>query len=189
MKSLLRGVLCPHPTKYMSDMKKKIILVTGGQRSGKSEFSEKLALENSETPVYLATAHVIDDEFRERVRIHQQRRGSNWSTIEEEINLSSHDMTGKTVLIDCVTMWVTNVFFNNGEDVSVSLNILKDEFDRFTSHDAVYIFVSNEIGSGGVSPNAMTRKFTDIQGWFNQHIAAHADEVYLTVAGIPLKIK
>lgn len=189
MKNQLPQAHCIPTMKYMSDMKKKIILVTGGQRSGKSEFSEKLALENSETPVYLATAKVIDDEFRERVRIHQQRRGSNWSTIEEEINLSRHDITGKTVLIDCVTMWVTNVFFNNGEDVSASLNILKDEFDRFTSHDAVYIFVSNEIGSGGVSPNAMTRKFTDIQGWFNQHIAACADEVYLTVAGIPLKIK
>lgn len=170
-------------------MDKKIILVTGGQRSGKSEFSERLALENSDNPVYLATAHVIDDEFRERVRIHQQRRGSNWSTIEEEIRLSRHDMTGRTVLIDCVTMWITNVFFSNSENAAASLEFLKEEFDRFTSRDAVYIFVSNEIGSGGVAPNVLTRKFTDIQGWFNQHIASRADEVYLTVAGIPLKIK
>lgn len=169
---------------------KKIILVTGGQRSGKSEFSEKLALEHSDTPVYLATARVADDEFRERVRKHKARRGPNWSTIEEEIFLSRHDLSQKTVLIDCVTMWVTNVFFASGEDVMASLEKLKSEFDRFTDHhDAVYIFVSNEIGSGGVSPNAMTRRFTDLQGWFNQYIAAHADEVYLTVSGIPLKIK
>ncbi len=170
-------------------MNKKIILVTGGQRSGKSELSEKLALENSDTPVYVATAHVADDEFRERVRIHQNRRGCNWTTIEEEIELSRHNLSGKTAVIDCVTMWVTNVFFKNGEDVKVSLDILKKEFDRFTSNKAVYIFVSNEIGSGGVAPNALTRKFTDLQGWFNQYIASRADEVYLTVSGIPLKIK
>ncbi len=168
---------------------RKIILVTGGQRSGKSQFSESLALQHSDTPIYLATARVMDDEFRRRVNIHQERRGPNWSTIEEEIRLSDHNLSGKTVLIDCVTMWVTNVFFNNGEDAESTLKILKDEFDRFTSNEAVYIFVSNEIGSGGVAPNALTRKFTDIQGWFNQFIASKSDEVYLTVAGIPIKIK
>lgn len=171
----------------MSD--RKIILVTGGQRSGKSEFSESLALAHSPTPIYLATAHVIDDEFRERVRIHQQRRGPAWLTIEEETDLGNHDLTGETVLIDCVTMWVTNVFFKYQEDVQNSLQKLKEEFLKFVSHDATYIFVTNEIGSGGVSPNAMTRKFTDVQGWFNQFIASNADEVYLTISGIPVKIK
>ena len=170
-------------------MDKKIILVTGGQRSGKSAFSEQLALKYSDNPVYVATAHVIDDEFRERVRIHQARRGPNWSTIEEEIELGKHDMTGKAALIDCVTMWITNVFFNNGENVRKSLDILESEFDKFTSRHGVFIFVSNEIGSGVIASDAMTRKFTDLQGWFNQYIAANADEVYLTVAGIPMKIK
>lgn len=168
---------------------KKIVLVTGGQRSGKSEFAESLALQHSGNPVYLATAHVMDDEFRERVRIHQQRRGSCWTTIEEEIELGNHDLTGRTVLIDCVTMWVTNVFFKYGEDEHESLSRLKDEFLKFTSRNATYIFVSNEIGSGGVSPDAMTRRFTDIQGRFNQFIASVADDVYLTVSGIPVKIK
>ncbi len=168
---------------------KKIILVTGGQRSGKSEFSESLALKYSDKPVYLATAHVIDDEFRERVRIHRQRRGSNWTTVEEETDLGKLNLSGKTVLIDCVTMWVTNVFFKYNENVKESLTKLKEEFQKFTSHEATYIFVSNEIGSGGVSPNAMTRRFTDVQGWFNQFIASHADEVFLTVSGIPVKIK
>ncbi len=170
-------------------MAKKIILVTGGQRSGKSAFSEKKALEYSDAPLYVATAHVIDDEFRERVRIHQARRGPNWSTIEEEIELGKHDITGKTALIDCVTMWITNVFFNNGENVRKSLEILKSEFDKFTSRNGVFIFVSNEIGSGVIASDPMTRKFADLQGWFNQYIAANADEVYLTVAGIPMKIK
>lgn len=170
-------------------MAKKIILVTGGQRSGKSELSEKLALRESSTPVYVATAKVMDDEFRERVRLHQQRRGPQWSSIEEQIYLSRHDMTGKVALVDCVTMWATNVFFTNGENVSKSLEILKSEFTKFTSSEGVYIFVSNEIGSGVVGADQITRKFTDLQGWFNQFIASKADEVYLTVAGIPLRIK
>lgn len=168
---------------------KKIILITGGQRSGKSAFSEKLALELSGSPVYLATANVIDDEFRERVRIHQERRGPQWSTIEEQIHLSRHDMTGRTVLVDCVTMWLTNVFFSNGEDVKRSLDLLKKEFTEFTSRDGNFIFVSNEIGMGVIGGTALERKFADAQGWFNQFIASNATDVYLTVAGIPIKIK
>lgn len=167
----------------------KIILITGGQRSGKSALSEKIALEYSDSPVYLATAAVRDDEFRERVRIHQQRRGPQWSTVEEQIHLSRHDLSGCVVVIDCVTMWITNVFFNEEEDVTRSLSFLKEEFNRFTANDATYIFVSNEIGSGGIGGNPMIRKFADLQGWFNQYVAAAASEVYLTVAGIPVKIK
>lgn len=170
-------------------MQRKIILITGGQRSGKSAFSESLALRHSANPVYLATAHVIDDEFRERVRIHQQRRGPEWDTVEEEIHLGRHDMTGRTVLVDCVTMWITNVFFSNGEDAAATLDTLKDEFRRFTARDGVFIFVSNEIGSGIIGPDPTTRRFADVQGWFNQFIASEADEVYLTVSGIPVKIK
>lgn len=166
-----------------------VILITGGQRSGKSAFSESLALELSPNPVYLATARVIDDEFRQRVAIHRQRRGPQWSVVEEESELSRHDLSGKTVVIDCVTMWITNVFFSHGEDVETTLSFLKNEFLKFTAHDANYIFVSNEIGLGGIGATPMQRKFTDVQGWFNQFIASHADRVYLTVAGIPMKIK
>lgn len=169
---------------------KKIILITGGQRSGKSELSERIALQESpEQPVYLATARVLDDEFRERVNIHQQRRGPQWTNIEEPVRLSDHSMSGRVILVDCVTMWATNVFFDNGEDVKSSLEILKAEFDKFTEPAGVYIFVSNEIGSGVVGGDPLTRKFTDLQGWLNQYIASRATEVYLTVAGIPVKIK
>lgn len=166
-----------------------LTLITGGQRSGKSAFSESLALQLSDHPVYLATAHVIDDEFRERVRIHRSRRGEQWSTIEEELHLGNHEFSGKTVLIDCVTMWITNAFFSFNEDVEKTLSFLKKEFDRLTSQNANFIFVSNEIGSGGIGGTPMQRKFTDVQGWMNQYIASHADAVYLTVAGIPVKIK
>ena len=168
---------------------RKIILITGGQRSGKSKKAEELALSLSPTPVYMATAHVWDDEFRERVRRHQERRGPQWTNIEEEMLLSRHDMTGRVVVVDCVTLWLTNFFFANSSDVDVSLRLAKEEFDAFTKADATYIFVTNEIGLGGISADALQRKFTDLQGWMNQYIADKADEVILMVSGIEVKIK
>lgn len=168
---------------------KRIILITGGQRSGKSSKAEELALSLSANPVYLATAHIWDDEFRERVRKHQVRRGPQWTNIEEEIHLSHHDLSGRVVVIDCVTLWLTNFFFQLDSKVDKSLEAAKAEFDAFTQHDATYIFVTNEIGSGGTSENAIQRKFTDLQGWMNQYIASKADEVILMVSGIAVKVK
>ena len=169
-------------------MEKKIILITGGQRSGKSTKAEELALSLAERPVYLATAHIWDDEFALRVKKHQERRGPQWTNIEEEKQLSRHDLTGRVVVIDCVTLWLTNFFFENS-DAEQTLETAKAEFDRFTAHDATYIFVTNEIGLGGVSDNVLQRRFTDLEGWMNQYIAARADEVILMVSGIPVKIK
>ena len=166
----------------------KVILITGGQRSGKSRYAEQLALSLTDNPVYLATAHIWDDEFRERVRIHQERRGPQWTNIEEERHLSRHDLTGRVVVIDCVTLWLTNYFFETS-DVSQTLETVKAEFNRFTSQDATFIFVTNEIGSGGVSGNAVQRRFTDLEGWMNQYIASRADKVVLMVSGIAVKIK
>ena len=166
----------------------KVILITGGQRSGKSRYAEQLALSLTDNPVYLATAHIWDDEFRERVRIHQERRGPQWTNIEEERQLSRHDVTGRVVVIDCVTLWLTNYFFETS-DVSQTLETVKAEFDRFTSQEATFIFVTNEIGSGGVSDNAVQRRFTDLEGWMNQYIASRADKVVLMVSGIAVKIK
>ncbi|MBQ8988435.1 MAG: bifunctional adenosylcobinamide kinase/adenosylcobinamide-phosphate guanylyltransferase, partial [Prevotella sp.] len=94
---------------------KRIILITGGQRSGKSSHAEQLALSLSSNPVYLATAHIWDEEFRDRVRRHQERRGPQWTNIEEERELSRHDVAGRVVLIDCVTLWLTNFFFENSD--------------------------------------------------------------------------
>ena len=168
---------------------KKIILITGGQRSGKSTKAEELALSLSSHPVYLATAHIWDDEFRERVKKHQERRGPEWTNIEEEIHLSKHDLTGRVVVIDCITLWLTNLFYQLDSEVDKTLSEAKKEFDAFTQHDATYIFVTNEIGLGGVSTNQLQRKFTDLQGWMNQYIAQKADEVILMVSGIAVKIK
>lgn len=168
---------------------KRIILITGGQRSGKSEQAEAMALSQADNPVYVATAHVWDEEFQARVRRHQERRGPQWTNIEEELHLSRHDLTGRVAVIDCVTLWLTNFFFANESNVNQSLELAKAEFDKFTAADATYIFVTNEIGLGGVSENALQRQFTDLQGWMNQYIAQKADEVILMVSGIPVKIK
>ena len=166
----------------------RIILVTGGQRSGKSQYAERLALQLSDTPVYMATAHVWDEEFRQRVERHQARRGPQWTNIEEEWQLSRHDVRGRVVLIDCLTLWLTNGFFRTS-DAEATLAEAKAEFDRLTLQDATFIFVTNEIGMGAVSENAVQRRFTDLQGWMNQYVASKADEVVLMVSGIAVKVK
>ena len=144
----------------------------------------------TDNPVYVATAHVWDEEFRERVRRHQERRGPQWTNIEEEKHLSRHDLTGRVAVIDCVTLWLTNFFFENqNHDTQQVLDMVKAEFDRFTSQDATFIFVTNEIGCGGVSVDAVQRRFTDLQGWMNQYIASRADEVILMISGIPVTVK
>jgi adenosylcobinamide kinase/adenosylcobinamide-phosphate guanylyltransferase len=180
---------------------KKVILITGGQRSGKSEYAERMALSLSDNPVYLATAHVWDEEFRHRVLLHQERRGPQWTNIEEERLLSRHQLPGRVILIDCLTLWLTNLWYAEKPEsaecpdcpecpaVAPTLETAKAEFDRFTSQDATFIFVTNEIGFGGVSANAVQRRFTDLMGWMNQYVASQADEVILMVSGIPVKIK
>lgn len=174
---------------------KKIILITGGQRSGKSTYAETLAKQLSTNPIYMATAHIWDEEFKERITQHKKRRGTEWTNIEEEKELSKYQVCNRVVLIDCVTLWCTNFFFhpdmpaNSMPDVGTTLNEIKAEFDKFTSQEATFIFVTNEIGCGGVSNNLVQRKFTDMLGWMNQHIASRADEVIMMVSGIPVKIK
>ena len=173
----------------------KIILITGGQRSGKSGYAEELALSLSDHPVYVATAHIWDEEFQQRVLHHQERRGPQWTNIEEERELSRYNLTGRVAVIDCVTLWCTNFFFdrnkpdNEQPTVDEALKLLKEEFNRFTNQDATLIFVTNEIGAGGVSTDVIQRRFTDLQGWMNQYVAQKADEVILMVCGIPVKIK
>ncbi|MDR0349433.1 MAG: bifunctional adenosylcobinamide kinase/adenosylcobinamide-phosphate guanylyltransferase [Tannerella sp.] len=168
---------------------KKIILITGGQRSGKSSYAEQKALTLSASPVYLATARIWDDEFKVRVLHHQAGRGSQWTNIEEEKQLSKHDLRSRVVVVDCVTLWTTNFFYDLHADIQHSLREIKTEFDRFTDQDAVFLFVSNETGMCATSDNELQRKFTDLQGWVNQYIASKADEVILMISGIPVKIK
>ncbi|MBQ5828329.1 MAG: bifunctional adenosylcobinamide kinase/adenosylcobinamide-phosphate guanylyltransferase [Bacteroidales bacterium] len=195
---------------------KKIILVTGGQRSGKSTYAEKLALELAagEQAVYMATSRLWDEEFAHRVQLHKDRRGPQWINLEEEKYLGRHNVAGRVVLIDCVTLWSTNFFFDLSTEDSLpdnaggavttmsaqqaqdsatlverTLQQIKAEFEKFTAQDATFIFVTNEIGLSGVSENKVQRQFTDLLGWLNQYIASKADEVVFMVSGIPMKIK
>lgn len=166
-----------------------IHLITGGERSGKSRYAERIALGMSPNPIYLATARIWDEEFRERVRLHQERRGDEWTNIEEEKYLSKLELRDRTVLIDCVTLWATNFFFDNGGSVEPALALLKAEFDKLCQVDTNLIIVTNEIGLGGVSLDATQRRFTSLQGWLNQYIAERADRVTFMVSGIPMQIK
>lgn len=184
---------------------KRIILITGGQRSGKSTYAEKMALDLSQEQkcVYMATARIWDGEFAKRVDLHKQRRGERWINVEEEKYLSKHNIAGKVVLVDCMTLWSTNFFYDistarqpvdepEGSDknlVKRSLSAITEEFDKFTTQDATFIFVTNEIGLSGVSENKLQRQFTDLLGWLNQYVASKADDVYFMISGIPLKIK
>lgn len=170
-------------------MTRRIILVTGGQRSGKSGYAQRLALELSDNPVYMATSRVWDEEYRKRIERHQRDRGPQWTNIEEEKALSKHHLQGRVIVIDCVTLWGTNFFFDQDSNVDLALQELKEEFDRFTAQEATFIFVTNEIDMGGVAENTIQRRFTDMQGWVNQYIAEKADEVVLMVSGIGVKVK
>lgn len=166
-----------------------ITLITGGQRSGKSSFAQKLALRNSGNPIYLATARVWDKDFEERIKRHQSDRGENWQTIEEEKFISKLNIDNRTVLLDCITLWLNNFFYDNEFDVDKAFNEAKSEWDLFIDKKFDLIVVTNEIGMGVHAENETSRKFADIQGWMNQHIAAHSNCVYLMVSGIPVKIK
>ena len=166
-----------------------IHLITGGERSGKSTYAESEALRLSKSPVYLATARVWDEEFRQRILRHQERRGPEWTNIEEDIRPSKHDFTGRVVLIDCITLWATNYFFDMQQDVDQALEALKKEFDTLVQQDATFIFVTNELGMGGMSESRTQRLFTQLQGWMNQYVAARADRVTLMVSGLPLTVK
>ncbi|WP_346854330.1 bifunctional adenosylcobinamide kinase/adenosylcobinamide-phosphate guanylyltransferase [uncultured Draconibacterium sp.] len=167
----------------------EITLITGGQRSGKSSFAQRLAEEKSGEPVYLATARIWDTDFEARVKRHQSDRGEQWQTIEEQINISKHNLEGKTVLLDCITLWLTNIFYENKNDIERSLEIAKTEWDKFTAQNFTLIVVSNELGMGVHPENEIARKFADLQGWMNQYIAKTANEVFLMVSGIPLLVK
>jgi adenosylcobinamide kinase/adenosylcobinamide-phosphate guanylyltransferase len=168
---------------------KQILLITGGARSGKSSYAEKLALSLSPHPVYMATARIWDDDFGQRVLHHQSARGPEWTTIEEEKELSRHSLEGRVVLTDCVTLWCTNFFYDLHPDTAAALQAMKAEFDAFTAQEATFIFVTNEIGMGGITENELQRKFTDLHGWVNQYIARRAGKVILMVSGIPVQIK
>lgn len=165
-------------------------LVLGGARSGKTGFAERLALRTGAKPAYLATASMLDEEMRDRVRSHQATRGERFTTIEEPTELSQaiiragakHDV----ILVDCLTLWITNLLMAN-EDVATAVGELCATLMEFRA--ARVILVSNEVGLGIVPDNAMARTFRDLAGSAHQRLAEICDDVYFVAAGLPLTMK
>lgn len=166
-----------------------ITLVTGGARSGKSTHAEQLALSRSDNPLYLATAKVWDDEFATRIKRHQDGRDSRWTTVEVLIDISKVEANNRVILLDCITLWLNNIFYQEEYNLDSSVEIAKAEWDRFIAKNSDVVIVTNEIGMGVVSEHKNARRFCDLQGWINQHIARSADEVIFMVSGIATKIK
>lgn len=171
---------------------KEIVFVTGGCRSGKSSFALDYANRHFIKKVYLATSLALDDEMKDRIRRHQEQRGSDWVTVEEEKEISkaisSLSKGIDVVLIDCLTMWISNLLLANQgqeqifEELEYFIEIIKDSPQSI-------ITVSNEVGYGVVPDNAISRIFRDVVGIANQRVAACSDTVVMTVAGIPNVIK
>lgn len=175
----------------------RIILVTGGSRSGKSDYAQKYAESLAGRKTYLATCPVIDPEMAARVKKHQEARaGAAWSTIEETVRLAEviAEDASDIVLVDCLTLWVNNIMYEAGqagrnateEEIS---GLCRDIVAACRARAGTVIFVTNEVGMGIVPDNPEARKFRDLAGRCNQAVAAEADEVWFVVSGIPVKIK
>lgn len=183
----------------------RVILVTGGARSGKSNFAEKLCTDRNNKTAYIATSIPFDDEMKDRVRKHKESRPQNWKTYEiykdiysiiKDIS-KSHD----TVIMDCVTLLVNNLMFSydidieksNQEQINNLEKYIKDQVNKLLNEikktNLYFVAVTNELGMAVVPANKLSRVYTDIVGRINQLIASQSDEVYLVVSGIPMKIK
>lgn len=177
----------------------RLILVTGGSRSGKSAFAQKLA-ENLPGPrAFVATCPVIDFEMGERIRRHQEARSErDWQhTIEESLDLAAAFCRAKddaVVLVDCLTLWANNLLFEAEQkgklltEADASHRCLP-VMESARAHGGTIIFVTNEVGMGLVPETPLGRRFRDVAGRINQMIAAACDEVFLVVCGQPLQIK
>jgi adenosylcobinamide kinase / adenosylcobinamide-phosphate guanylyltransferase len=171
----------------------KVILVTGGTRSGKSRFAERLAQEYQPLRGYLATGQPGDAEMAERIARHRGRRGSDWQTVEEPLELTDavlrNDGRFRVLLIDCVTLWLSNLLFMAEGGAAGALERVDAFTGLFPHLQTPLIIVTNEVGMGIVPEHPLARTFRDLAGEANELIAARADEVYVTISGLPLKLK
>lgn len=166
----------------------KSILVTGGARSGKSALAERLVAGFGGDAVYIATAQAGDAEMAARIAAHRARRGDGWRTVEAPLGLVEalgETDGGQPRLVDCLTLWLSNRLLA-GIDWRAEAEALVVAIGRQTSP---LVIVTNEVGAGIVPENALARSFRDAAGELNQVVAAAVDEVWLTVAGLPLRLK
>ena len=184
-------------------MKSTIILCSGGARSGKSEFAEQLALSLTGRKTYVATGQAFDEEMKDRIKKHKERRGTEWDNFEIPLHLHENwkkiSAVSDIILIDCLTMFTSNHLFaygevNHQEDANRIESIILDEIhlllqDINNSENKTVIFVTNEIGLGIVPENKLARYFRDISGRVNRDVATAADKMYLTISGITIELK
>ncbi len=166
-----------------------VYYISGGERSGKSRHAMELALGLSDNPVYLATSRKWDADFEQRVKRHQDERDDRWENWEEEKSIGRLDISGRVVVLDCVTLWLTNYFFDLEQDVEACLEQAKQQLTSLFEQEGTLIIISNEIGMGGHAESRIGRKFAELQGWTNQFIAQKADKAIFMVSGLPLQLK
>lgn len=165
-----------------------LTLILGGAASGKSAFAEGLVLKGETAPLYVATAQVFDEEMAEKVQRHREMRGTGWTTIEEPLDLPgalAQAGSRQPVLIDCATLWLTNVILGEHDVAAYSDELLT----AITACKGPVVIVSNEVGQGIVPDNALSRRFRNAQGRLNQQLAGQADAVIAVMAGLPLMLK
>lgn len=163
--------------------------ITGGERSGKSAYAQQLAESLSDKPYYLATSRVWDEDFKKRVERHKSDRDDRWTTIEEEKEISKVIPPNSVIVIDCVTLWLTNLYFDFDNNVEKALDFATNEIENISKINSHIIIISNEIGMGVHAQTHIARKFTELQGWVNQRIAKKADKAIFMVSGLPLVLK
>ncbi|MEM9674262.1 MAG: bifunctional adenosylcobinamide kinase/adenosylcobinamide-phosphate guanylyltransferase [Bacteroidota bacterium] len=166
-----------------------IYYISGGERSGKSHYAMDLALGLSDQPIYLATSRKWDSDFEKRVARHQDERDQRWETWEEEKFIGKLNVSGRVVVLDCITLWLTNWFVDLKQDIDACLHHGKQELAQLFQQEATLIIISNEIGMGVHAESHMGRKFVELQGWMNQFIAKRADKAVFMVSGLPLQLK
>ncbi|MFH0942078.1 MAG: bifunctional adenosylcobinamide kinase/adenosylcobinamide-phosphate guanylyltransferase [Chloroflexota bacterium] len=175
-------------------MAKKVVLVLGGARSGKSRFAQHLASASGEKVLFVATAEALDEEMRARITQHRKNRPAHWHTLEITSGLGPRLKAGigdaRTVIIDCLTLLIANLM-GNGDTTSEKRVIkeIEELIAAVSQLEANFIIVSNEVGLGLVPDNRLGRDFRDLAGKANQLIAKAASDVYFMVAGLPLKVK
>lgn len=171
----------------------KVILVTGGARSGKSRFAEGLAEGYQPLRGYLATGQAGDAEMAERIARHRGRRGGEWETLEEPLEVAeailAHESRFNVLLLDCITLWISNLLFQGEGGAAAALSRVAAFTETFPRLKTPLIMVTNEVGMGIVPEHPLARTFRDLAGEANELIAARADEVYVTISGLPLKLK
>jgi len=172
-------------------MSKKAFIL-GGCRSGKSRFALEYGRKLGKKRLFIATAEAKDEEMLERINTHKRLRGDDWATIEEPIEIAylikKHQQTFDVILIDCLTLWLTNIL-DKEEDINQINQSIENLIATIEGTKTNIILVSNEVGLGIIPINPLARKFRDLMGFINQKIAAVADEVFFMVAGIPTQIK